>query len=310
MPFDGVGTAEAGRRERWIGLLCALLLLAIWAAYILMTRFSLRTHFAPADLLALRVGIGGILVLPWFARRGLGHLNLRQALVLALSAGLGFGVFSYGGFVLAPVAHASALQTGALPLYTALLAVVVLHERYSPGKQLGLALIVLGVALMGYESVSSGAAGQWRGDVLFSTASFSWAIYAVAAQCWNVRPLQATSVVYVISAALYLPVYVLFFDSRLLEAPWAELAVQALLQGVFANLVSLFLFARVSQAFGATSTAMLTATASLFVPALGIVTLGERPSLLAWTGLVCVAAGVIMAVMVVRPCAPQTLPSG
>jgi len=309
MHVDGVVVAAAGRRERWIGFLCALLLLAIWAAYILMTRFSLRTHFAPADLLALRVGIGGVLVLPWFARRGLGHLKFRQALVLALPAGLGFGAFSYSGFVLAPVAHASALQTGALPLYVALLAMLLLHERYSPGKQLGLALIVIGVALMGYESVSSGAPGQWRGDILFSAASFSWAIYAVAAQCWNVRPLQATAVVYVISAALYLPVYLLFFEPKLFDAPWAELVIQALLQGVFANLLSLFLFARVSQAFGATSTAMLTATASLFVPALGIVTLGERPSLLAWTGLVCVAAGVVAAVIVAQPQATRTVPS-
>ncbi len=301
MPFEGVATAEAGRRERWIGLLCALLLLGIWAAYILLTRLSVRTHFAPADLLALRVGIGGVLMVPWFARRGLGHLRLGQALVLALTAGIGFGALSYGGFVLAPVAHASALQTGALPLYTALLALIVLHERFARGRLLGLALIVAGVVLMGVESVSSGEPGQWRGDVMFSAASFMWAIFAVLAQRWDVRPLQATAVVYVLSAVLYLPVYAIGFEPKLLAAPPAELAVQAVLQGVFANLVSLFLFARVTQAFGAASTAMLTAAASLFVPALGIVTLGERPSAMAWTGLVCVAAGVLVAFLVVRP---------
>lgn len=301
MPFNGVTAAEVGRRERWIGLLCALLLLAIWAAYILMTRLSVRTNFAPADLLALRVGVGGALMLPCFLRRGLGHLNLGQALLLALTAGIGFGALSYGGFVFAPVAHASALQTGALPLYTALLALVVLHERFSRGKIAGLALILVGVALMGYQSVSAGAPGQWRGDVMYSAASFAWAIFAVFAQRWNVRPLQATSVVYVLAAILYLPVYVTAFEPRLLAAPTTDLVVQAVLQGVLANLASLFLFARITQAFGAASTAMLTAAASLFVPALGIVTLGERPGLLAWIGLVCVAAGVIAAVLVVRP---------
>jgi len=302
MPFEGAAAVAAGhRRERWIGLLCALLLLAIWAAYILLTRFSVRAHFAPADLLALRVGIGGAVMLPWFARRGLGHLHLGQGFALALTAGIGFGALSYGGFVFAPVAHASALQTGALPLYTALLALLVLHERFSRGRLLGLALIVVGVALMGVESVSSGEPGQWRGDVLYSAASFMWAIFAVLAQRWDVRPLQATSVVYVLSAVLYLPVYAVAFEPKLLAAPPVELAVQAVLQGVFANLVSLFLFSRVTQAFGAASTAMLTAAASLFVPALGILTLGERPSPMAWTGLVCVAAGVLVAFLVVRP---------
>lgn len=301
MPFEGVATTEAGRRERWIGLFCAFLLLAIWAAYILLTRLSVRTNFAPPDLLALRVGVGGLLMLPWFWRSGLGHLNLRQALVLALTAGIGFGALSYSGFAFAPVAHASALQTGALPLYTAVLAIAILGERFSRGKQIGLALILIGVVLMGYQSVSAGEPGQWRGDVLFSAASFSWAIFAVLAQRWNVRPIQATSVVYVLSAALYLPVYLIGFEPKLLDVPPAELAVQTLLQGVFANLVSLFLFQRVTQAFGAASTAMLTAAASLFVPALGILTLGERPSALAWAGLICVAAGVVAAVIVVQP---------
>lgn len=301
MAFDGVAAARAGRRERWIGLLCAFCLLAIWAAYILLTRLSVRTNFAPPDLLALRVGIGGLIMLPCFVRRGLGHLTLGQGTMLALTAGIGFGGLSYVGFVFAPVAHASALQTGALPLYTALLAMVVLGERFSRGKQVGLLLILLGVALMGYQSVSAGAPGQWRGDLLFSAASFAWAIYAVLAQHWHMRPLHTTSVVYVLSAALYLPVYLIAFHSRLLEVPLTELVVQALLQGVFANVASLFLFARVAQAFGAASTAMLTAAASLFVPALAILTLGEHPTALAWTGLICVAAGVIAAVMVVRP---------
>lgn len=301
MAFDGVAAAGAGRRERWIGLLCAFCLLGIWAAYILLTRLSVRTNFAPADLLALRVGIGGLLMLPWFIRTGLGHLTLGRALLLALTAGIGFGAFSYAGFVFAPVAHASALQTGALPLYTALLALVVLREHFGRGKLLGLALIIAGVALMGYESVSRGAPGQWRGDILFSAASFVWAVYAVFAERWGARPLQTTSAVYVLSAALYLPVYVIGFEPRLLDVPTADLVVQAVLQGVLANVISLFLFARVAQAFGAASTAMLTAAASLFVPALGILTLGERPGPLAWTGLVCVAAGVVAAVIVVRP---------
>src|SRR5690242_18171957 len=110
MAADGVAAVEAGRRERWIGLLCALCLLGIWAAYILLTRLSVRTSFAPPDLLALRVGIGGLLMLPWFMRRGLGHLMLSQGVALALTAGIGFGALSYAGFVFAPVVHASALQ--------------------------------------------------------------------------------------------------------------------------------------------------------------------------------------------------------
>ena len=301
MAFDGMVPAEATRRERWIGLLCAFGFLAISAAYILVTRASERTNFAPPDLLALRVGIGGVIMLPWFLRLRLGHLRLGQATLLAMTGGIGFGALSFTGFVLAPVAHASALQTGALSLYTAVLAMLFVGERFGGGKLIGLGLIVLGVALMGYDSVTAGAPGQWRGDVLYSGASFAWAVFAVFSQRWDVRPVHAAAVVYVISAVLYLPVYVVAFAPKLLEAPLPELAVQALLQGVFANLGTMVLFTRVTQAFGATSSAMLTAAAALIVPAIGIVTLGERPSVLAWVGVVCVTVGVITAVLVVKP---------
>lgn len=292
---------EAGRRELRVGLLYALLLLGIWVSYILMSRFGLRTNFAPADLLALRVGVGGLVMLPWFVRGGLGGLTLGRAVVLAMTAGIGFGALSFNGFVLAHVSHAAALQTATLPLFTAALSVFVLGERFSLGKRIGLVLIVVGVVFIGYESLWRGEPGQWRGDILFASAALDWAVFAVLVQRWRVTPKQGASVVYVVSAILYLPVYFIGFEPRLLSAPVGELVVQGLLQGVISNLVSLFAFTRVMQAFGASSTAMLTAGSPLLVTLLAIPLLGEIPSALAWVGLVCVTAGIVATVMVLEP---------
>ncbi len=294
MTSDDAAAARTGRREVYVGLLCAALLLSLWASFILMSRFGVRSHaFTPPDLVALRVGIGGLVILPWFLRQGFGGLTFFKAIILALTAGVGFGAFSFSASVFAPVSHAAALQTGALPLYTSALAVFVLRERFSRGKLLGLALIVAGVAVIAYDSLSVGEPGQWRGDILFSVASLDWALYAVFAQRWRVRPLQAAAVVYVVSAVLYLPVYFTFFEPQLLKAPPFDLAIQAILQGVLVNLVSMLLFMRVVQAFGASSTAMLTAAAPTLVTVLSIPFLGERPSLFAWAGLACVTLGVV-----------------
>jgi drug/metabolite transporter (DMT)-like permease len=301
MSSDIAVVHETGHREVRAGLLFAVLLLGIWAGYILLTRFGVRTSFAPADLLALRVGIGALVVLPWFVKRGFGGLNLVQALALALTAGIGFSAFSFVGFLFAPVSHASALQTATLPLFTAVLAVVVLKERFMRAKALGLALIVAGVGLLAYESLSKAETGQWRGDICFAAASFDWAIYSILAQRWRVTPRQASGVVYVMAALLYLPLYALFFPHRLLDAPLGELAVQAVLQGILSNVVSLFAFTRVVQAFGASSTAMLAAASPLMVTVLAIPLLGEIPTALAWAGLILMTFGIVATVLVLQP---------
>lgn len=299
MPFDA-SSPRIERRELWIGLGCAVLVLTIWTGYVLLSRLATRGAFNPPDLLALRASIAGLVMLPWFLRNGLGGLRLHQAVVLALAAGIGFGAFSYWALSLAPAAHGAALMTGALPLYTSILATIVLGERFGTIKLTGLLLIVAGVVLMGFDSLATGEPGQWRGDFLFAAASITWAVYTVLAQRWRVRPLQAATVVYVPAAVLYLPVYVLFFDSRLAEAPLPDLLIQGLLHGVLATLVSIFAFMRVVQALGASSTAMLTAAAPGFVTLLAIPLLGEIPSWLAVTGIGLVTAGIGATILALR----------
>jgi drug/metabolite transporter (DMT)-like permease len=300
MPFDTGVPPRLERRELWIGLGCAVLVLMTWTGYVLLTRLATRATFNPPDLLALRTGIPGLLMLPWFVRNGLGGLRLWQALVLAMTAAIGFGALSFWALSLAPAAHGAALMTGALPLYTSILAMIVLGERFSAVKWTGLVLIVAGVVLMGIESLAAGEPGQWRGDLLFSAASFTWAVYSVLAQRWRVRPLQAATVVYVVSAVLYVPVYVALFDSRLVTAPLDELLVQVLLQGVLVTIVSIFAFMRVVQALGASSTTMLTAAAPGVMTLLAIPLLGEVPSWLAVAGIGFVTAGIGATILALR----------
>jgi drug/metabolite transporter (DMT)-like permease len=299
MPFEGAAP-RVERRELWIGLGCAVLVLFIWTGYVLLTRFATRTSFNPPDLVALRTGIGGLIMLPWFLRSGLGGLSIGQTLVLALTAGIGFGALSNWALSLAPAAHGAALMTGALPLYTSILAMIVLRERFSAIKLTGLALIVGGVIMMGYDSLATGEPGQWRGDLLFAAASISWAVYTVLAQRWRVRPAQSARVVFVTAAVLYLPVYFLFFESNLASAPLGELLVQAALHGVLATLVSMFAFIRVVQALGASSTTMLTAAAPGFMTLLAIPLLGEIPSWLAVAGIGLVTAGIGATILALR----------
>jgi len=301
---DTATGVTADRRELWIGLGCAALLLAVWTGFILLSRFGVRTDFKPADLLALRLAVAGVIVLPLFLRHGFGRLPLRQGVALALTAGIGFPALSFIALTMAPVSHAGAVQTGTLPLYTAILAMIVMREYFGPIKLAGLGLIVVGVGFSGYESLSVGEPGQWLGDIFYTAASFVWACYTILAQRWRIKALQAVTVVYILSAAIFLPVYFLFFDVRLFSIPLATLLIQALLQGGLSTVISLLLFMRVVQSLGATSATMLTAAVPSAVTLLSIPMLGETPSWMAWTSIGFVTAGILATILSLQPRRP------
>lgn len=298
---DTATGVRADRRELWIGLGCAAALLGVWTSFLMLTRFGVRTDFMPADLLALRIGVAGAIMVPLFLRNGFGHLPLRQGLILALPAGICFPALAFVALTMAPVSHAGAVQTGTLPLYTAILAMIVLREYFSPIKLAGLGLIVVGVAFSGYESLTIGEPGQWLGDVLYTAASLFWACYTILAQRWRIKAVQAVTIVYILSAAIYLPIYFIFFDAKLFSVPLGTLLVQAVLQGVLSTIISLLLFMRVVQSLGATSATMLTAAVPSVVTLLSIPLLGEIPSWIAWTSIAFVTAGILATILSLEP---------
>ncbi|MDE2456065.1 MAG: hypothetical protein KGL43_20965, partial [Burkholderiales bacterium] len=63
--------SPASRRTRWIGAACALAVLVIWTAFILVSRSSAHGHLLPFDIAFLRYLVAGLIALPLAAlRRG------------------------------------------------------------------------------------------------------------------------------------------------------------------------------------------------------------------------------------------------
>ncbi len=248
---------------------------------------------AVVDLAALRFAISGLVMLPWFLKRGFAGLAWWQVLAIAVTAGPGFAFFAFAGFTFAPASHGGVLLPGILPLWTATLAVLLLGERFGPWRRLALALIASGVACLGWTSLGEGGPGQWKGDLFFMCASFSWACYTIMARAWKVAPLDAAAVVMVPGALVYMPIYFLFFPSHLAEASWGELVFQGVYHGVIATIVSIIAFTRAVRALGATTTTMITAMVPATVAIAAIPLLGEYPTPLTWVGLAVVTAGML-----------------
>lgn len=309
------------QRARWIGAACALAVLAIWTSFILVARLSARHTLTAFDIAFLRFLTSGLVALPfavwrWPAlRAGLGaDRALARGAALAGVAGLGYCALAYSGFFFAPAAHAAVLLPGSLPMWTALFAWLLLGERLTRWRVLGLLLIVAGDLLVGGSSLRSAFEGgeTWKGDLLFLAASMSWAVYGVLCRRWQVGAADATLAIALGCLVSAVPVYagavaLGLVPSGLGAAPWREIAFQAVYQGVFAMLIAGFAFTQVVATFGPVRTTMMTALVPSLAALAAVPLLGEPLGAAALGGLLCVTAGLLLGLRA-PPRAPALVP--
>lgn len=327
-----------------IGVSSAVVTVVIWTAFIIIARATSDPArgavLTPFDIVLARILGASLVLLPWgwwLVRRdraraleaasngsevvppdaslfGFSPLGLRVTAIVGVFGGLLYGVLAYSGFVYAPAAHASVLMPGSLPLWTALLALLMLGERLTPPRVLGLALIVAGDALVGGSSLLKAFEGGtvWRGDVLFMASALCWSIYGVLARRYALDAVRATIAITAFAFFTYLPLFALLagvelIPSRLMQAPLADFLFQMLFQGMGSVVISGITFVRMIQYFGPVKATLFTA----LVPgssALGAAFfLGEPLSWNLWLGLALVTLGIVAGVRSVKPKAIQII---
>jgi drug/metabolite transporter (DMT)-like permease len=314
-------------RPAWhLGLLCALAVLAIWTSFILIARVSAARTLSPFDIAFVRfvfAGAVGLVLWPRFGatlKRELtppqgGTPWPRLALLTAL-AGVGYCSLAYSGFFYAPVAHASVLLPGSLPMWTALWAAWLLRDRITGPRALGLGLMVAGDLLVGGASLWEGLRGgqSWRGDVLFMGASACWGLYTVLCRHWRLSAMTATLAVALGCLVSAVPFYAVgvasgLVPSQLSRAGWGEILFQGLYQGGFSMWLAGLAFTQVVVTFGPIRTTLLTSTVPVLAALLAVPLLGEALSAYALVGLVCVTLGLLLGLYALRQQAAAPLPS-
>jgi drug/metabolite transporter (DMT)-like permease len=282
-------------REKVIGVLCGLAVVALFSGFTLISRIGFSSSLTLPDIAALRFGVGGTLLLPLIARHGLSGLSWRQALTLAFLGGMGFALFAYSGFALAPAAHGAVLLHGTLPLSTFILGSRLLDQRSSRGAATGILLIAVGIAMMALDSMRTATGRQLLGDVFLLLASLCWSSYGIMARRLELPPARAAAVVAVLSMTCFLPVYVFLPGKALFQVNWQEVALQAVFQGIFIGAISIFVYTRAVSALGASETALFTAAVPCVTTLGAIPLLSEMPSTPAILGVAIVTAGMVVA---------------
>jgi drug/metabolite transporter (DMT)-like permease len=272
----------------------------LYGAQFVISRWSIQRTLSPWDLAALRFGVAGVLLLPVLVRHGVRNaagIGWGRAVVLGVTTGAPYTLILYAGLSVAPAGHGAVFICGATPLVSALLIWLWFGERQGRVKLMGLAVIPVGLALVGSPAFGAGDQGLvWVGDLLFLGDGVLWAFFTVLARRWQIDPVRATAVVWVLALA-YLPIYFAFAGSRLLAAPRGEVVFQALYQGVGVAIVALGLFSWAVRVLGPSFASLFMPLIPVFGVLLAAPVLGEIPTPLQIGGMLAVSVGMALATL-------------
>jgi len=280
------------------GYLAAALAVLIWAAYPVATRAAITGPFEPQELVTLRFGIAGLLFIPYLALqwRTIDRVARLRGVPLTLFQGAGMGALVIYGLQLAPASHQAALGPGVSPAWVALLGLVVLARRPSARAIFGGALCALGVlVLAGWSAAAGDSASVLAGDAMFLGASALGALYVLQLRNWGIGVMQGAALVSIYSAVIVVPWHLWSAPQSLWRVAPAELAWQALWQGVLIGCVSLIALNQAIARLGAERSSALVALVPVLTAILALAFLGEVPSATEITAFVVISAGVSVA---------------
>jgi drug/metabolite transporter (DMT)-like permease len=199
---------------------------------------------------------------------------------------------SYIGLLFAPARHASSLYTGLLPLSVAIMAALVLGEAFTVAKWTGLGLILPGVLGIVWGAGATIGSPQNIGHILFIGAGIMSAGYFVAMRKGRLSGLHAGAIAAVGALVAYVPIYVMATGTSLANAPWRDIVLQAVVQGLLTSVVAQVLFGRAVGILGASRAAAFAALAPAITALLAIPILGEWPATIDWIAILLISCGV------------------
>jgi drug/metabolite transporter (DMT)-like permease len=281
-------------REEILGLAAGLGVLVMFSGMLVVSRFGATSSLTVFDMTGLRFGVAAIFTAPLLLRMRLPRVGLRQAIVLGTCSGCVFTTLLFGGMVFAPVAHGAIVVNGAMPVFAALISWTIFGEGLGRWRVAGIALIVVGVAATGWDALAFGVPGQWRGHLLFLGAAAANATFLTAVRGWRIGAFESLITVNAMNLVFYIPVWLLFLPSNITQAPWQEIALQAVYQGFIAAIVASILIAYAARTLGGTRQAAIMSGAPPLALLMAIPTLGEIPSAISIGGVIVVTIGILI----------------
>ncbi len=284
-----------GQHNLRLGLLAWTATVLIGASWQLATRLGVTTTLSPVDLALLRYVIPAVALFPVLMRHGIvpKDTSLWALALIVVGGGLPFGLLGMAGAQFAPASHMGALLPGSMPVFVALLSALFLGERFGVNRLFGLSIITAGVACVVSSTFlrTTGGSNVLLGDSLFISAGVLWAIYTVAYKKSGLDPWYGAALVCFWSSVPIVPIWFFSPNAALLVAPFHDVFLQVLAQGLLAGLLGLAAYGAAIRHLGASVAGASGAVVPVMTAFGGVVFLNETLSLLTGIGIACVVSG-------------------
>ncbi len=286
-------------RDQALGLAFGVYCALMWSGYLVVARMGATGALQGPEQASLRAFGSGMILLPRFLyswRRLVRQQGWPRLVALAVLVGPLYALVFVTGMQFAPAGHAGVIAPSAGAVLTALIAWPVLGEKPTRGRVMGLAIIVTGVLLIGWDGVSGAHPGAWRGIPFFLLGATCWATFTVLLRRWGLNGLDATAVVAVLSLP-YVPIHLLWRGERFLAVPWTELLLQLAMQGPLTGVLASIAYARAVWLLGAAPASTIASLVPVGATTLGWAVLGEPLSIRQLGGMAICVAGVLCVVL-------------
>lgn len=297
-------------RTRALGLAAALATVAIWAAFLLGTRFAVQGTFTVEEILVLRLIPAALVMSPVMWRLGVipRGQSIPRAVMLMVGASAVFPFVVSTGLSYAPASDGGALAPGMLPFWAALAAYALAGEIPGPRRRFGLAMILAGAMVVSLWQVLAGADdGAWRGHLMFLTGSAFWAIYSVIFRQSGLSSLHALVIGLFWGTLLFTPLLLATGNVTFATASLRDIAVMIVFQSFIIGILAMFLFGFAVRMIGAAEAAAFGALTPILALLGGAVFLAETITPFKVVGVTLVAVGVFLASGVLSK--PRSVPA-
>ena len=281
----------------------------LWGGAFLFMRVG-APEFGPFALIALRVGIAALLLVPLAAARGRFAQVRRHAGALAVlgvvNSAVPFVLFAFAA--LHVTAGFSAVLNATSPMFTAIVAYAWFGERLGASRVLGLVVGLAGVVVLAWERVTWSAAGPALavGACLVASAFYGIGGNFARRRLAGVDPYAVAAGSQCAASAVLAPLAIVAWPAAAPSAlAWGAVAILGLASTGIAFILYFRLIANVGPSKAITVTFLIPAFGILF----GVVFLDERVTASMALGGAIVVLGTALATGVLRLPRPRAAAS-
>jgi len=286
-------------KERALGVSTAVAAVTIWAVFLVNTRFAISSNFSVEEVMTLRLVTASIVTLPFMIKLGVllrGQGFVSTIMIALVPSAVAPYIISSGLFY-ASASDSGALAPGTLPFWAALFSFLLIGEKPSKLRLVGLLAIATGALSVGLLQMLDGSSNpeSWKGHLLFLLGACLWAIYTIYFKQARLRPVQGLVVGLFWGTLFLVPVLFMTGEVSFSNVSIREIVWVCLLQGVLIGVLAMILYSIAIRCLGAAQTGAFGALTPILALFGGVVFLGETITTGGVMGIFLVAVGVILA---------------